>query len=67
VDQTARNIQEYDRLLEEHPNELNTVVSRGRVLGSLMPTRAFGKLILDSLLVLLIILKYKIYFEYGDL
>ncbi|KAJ3073969.1 hypothetical protein HDU98_000193 [Podochytrium sp. JEL0797] len=42
VDQTVRNIQEYNRLLEEHPGELETVVVKGRVLGGLMPTRAFG-------------------------
>ncbi|KAJ3158621.1 hypothetical protein HDU86_002584 [Geranomyces michiganensis] len=41
-DQTAANPAEYARLMEEHPNETNTVVSRGRVLGGLMPTRAFG-------------------------
>ncbi|TPX77435.1 hypothetical protein CcCBS67573_g01318 [Chytriomyces confervae] len=42
VDQTVRNPQEYNRLLDEHPGELETVVVKGRVLGGLMPTRAFG-------------------------
>lgn len=28
--------------MEEHPGEESTVVSRGRVLGGLMPSRAFG-------------------------
>ncbi|KAJ3190229.1 hypothetical protein HDU85_000522 [Gaertneriomyces sp. JEL0708] len=41
-DQTTANPREYARLLEEHPGEDNTVVARGRVLGGLMPTRAFG-------------------------
>ncbi|KAI8916602.1 phosphatase 2C-like domain-containing protein [Powellomyces hirtus] len=40
-DQTTANPAEYARLMEEHPNEQG-VVSRGRVLGGLMPTRAFG-------------------------
>ncbi|KAJ1551017.1 [Pyruvate dehydrogenase [acetyl-transferring]]-phosphatase 1, mitochondrial [Nowakowskiella sp. JEL0078] len=43
VDQTLRNPKEYARVLEEHPGENETAVSRGRILGSLMPTRAFGK------------------------
>ncbi|RKP03588.1 hypothetical protein CXG81DRAFT_3080, partial [Caulochytrium protostelioides] len=42
IDQTARNPQENSRLIEAHSRELETVVSRGRLLGSLMPTRAFG-------------------------
>ncbi|KAI8619024.1 phosphatase 2C-like domain-containing protein, partial [Chytriomyces sp. MP71] len=42
VDQTVKNPQEYSRLLDEHPGELETVVVKGRVLGGLMPTRAFG-------------------------
>ncbi|KAF9948645.1 hypothetical protein BGZ72_009454 [Mortierella alpina] len=41
-DQTGRNRWEVKRLQEEHPGEENTVVSRGRVLGGLEPTRAFG-------------------------
>ncbi|KAJ2159143.1 [Pyruvate dehydrogenase [acetyl-transferring]]-phosphatase 1, mitochondrial [Coemansia sp. RSA 552] len=39
-DQTAQNQKEYTRLAREHPDE--TVIQRGRVLGGLMPTRAFG-------------------------
>ncbi|KAJ3211082.1 hypothetical protein HDU67_004790 [Dinochytrium kinnereticum] len=42
ADQTVKNPNEYARLIEEHPGELETVVVRGRVLGGLMPTRAFG-------------------------
>jgi len=42
VDHTTKNPREYERLIEEHPGELETVVIRGRVLGGLMPTRAFG-------------------------
>ncbi|KAJ3416460.1 hypothetical protein HDV05_001618 [Chytridiales sp. JEL 0842] len=42
ADQTVKNAEEYGRLLDEHPGELETVVVRGRVLGGLMPTRAFG-------------------------
>ncbi|KAI9209664.1 phosphatase 2C-like domain-containing protein [Polychytrium aggregatum] len=42
VDQTVKNAREYGRLLDEHPGELETVVVKGRVLGGLMPTRAFG-------------------------
>ncbi|KAF9561037.1 hypothetical protein EC968_005921 [Mortierella alpina] len=41
-DQTGRNRWEVKRLQEEHPGEEATVVSRGRVLGGLEPTRAFG-------------------------
>ncbi|KAF9950962.1 hypothetical protein BGZ70_001161 [Mortierella alpina] len=41
-DQTGRNRWEVKRLQEEHPGEETTVVSRGRVLGGLEPTRAFG-------------------------
>ncbi|KAJ3326854.1 hypothetical protein HDU76_012597 [Blyttiomyces sp. JEL0837] len=41
-DQTVKNPNEYSRLVDEHPGELETVVVRGRVLGGLMPTRAFG-------------------------
>ncbi|KAI8926401.1 phosphatase 2C-like domain-containing protein [Entophlyctis helioformis] len=40
MDHTARNPGEYARMAEEHPGE--EVFSRGRVLGGLMPTRAFG-------------------------
>ncbi|KAI8825056.1 phosphatase 2C-like domain-containing protein [Fimicolochytrium jonesii] len=42
ADQTTTNPSEYARLLEEHPGEGETVVIRGRILGGLMPTRAFG-------------------------
>ena len=42
ADQTTKNPAEYARLLEEHPGEETTVVNRGRILGGLMPTRAFG-------------------------
>ncbi|KAI8908369.1 phosphatase 2C-like domain-containing protein [Gorgonomyces haynaldii] len=42
VDQTLKNPAEYMRIMEEHPGEETTVFSRGRVLGGLMPTRAFG-------------------------
>jgi pyruvate dehydrogenase phosphatase len=41
-DQTPRNPVEFSRLCEEHPGEDATVVVRGRVLGGLMPSRAFG-------------------------
>ncbi|TPX56338.1 hypothetical protein SpCBS45565_g08431 [Spizellomyces sp. 'palustris'] len=41
-DQTTANPAEHARLLEEHPHERDTVIVRGRVLGGLMPTRAFG-------------------------
>lgn len=45
ADHTIKNPVEHARMLEEHPGE--AVFSRGRVLGGLMPTRAFGKLLLD--------------------
>ncbi|KAF9425913.1 hypothetical protein BGZ76_003023 [Entomortierella beljakovae] len=41
-DQTGRNRWEVRRMQEEHPGEENTVIMRGRVLGGLEPTRAFG-------------------------
>ncbi|KAK3825031.1 MAG: phosphatase 2C-like domain-containing protein [Benniella sp.] len=41
-DQTGRNRWEVRRLQKEHPGEEDTVVMRGRVLGGLEPTRAFG-------------------------
>lgn len=41
-DQTTRNPEEYRRLVQEHPGEEFSVIIRGRVLGGLMPTRAFG-------------------------
>ncbi|KAJ2041802.1 hypothetical protein H4S03_000091 [Coemansia sp. S3946] len=40
-DQTASNPDEHARVLSEHPGE-DTAIRGGRVLGSLMPTRAFG-------------------------
>ncbi|GAA5985618.1 hypothetical protein JCM5350_004110 [Sporobolomyces pararoseus] len=42
-DQTGKNPKEVSRIQSEHPpDEQNTVISRGRVLGGLEPTRAFG-------------------------
>ncbi|KAF8759675.1 Protein serine threonine phosphatase 2C [Rhizoctonia solani] len=42
-DQTGRNINEYHRMVKEHPpDEASYVIQRGRVLGGLEPTRAFG-------------------------
>ena len=41
ADHTIKNPVEYARMLEEHPGE--EVFVRGRVLGGLMPTRAFGE------------------------
>jgi len=40
VDQTGRNMDEANRLRQEHPGEERDVVKRGRVLGGLEPTRA---------------------------
>ena len=46
VDQTLKNPQEFARLVDAHPeSERDTVAMRGRVLGGLMPTRAFGNCI----------------------
>ncbi|KAJ3218903.1 hypothetical protein HDU67_003542 [Dinochytrium kinnereticum] len=42
VDQTGSNPEERNRLVGEHPGEDETVVVRGRLLGYLMPSRAFG-------------------------
>lgn len=43
VDQTGRNLDEVKRIQREHPaEEAPYVVQRGRVLGGLEPTRAFG-------------------------
>jgi pyruvate dehydrogenase phosphatase len=42
TDQTGSNEEEAARLRAEHPGEESTVVRRGRVLGGLEPTRAFG-------------------------
>ncbi|KAA1466587.1 protein serine/threonine phosphatase 2C [Dentipellis sp. KUC8613] len=42
-DQTGRNPNELKRMQSEHPaEEANDVIRRGRVLGGLEPTRAFG-------------------------
>ncbi|KZT05666.1 protein serine/threonine phosphatase 2C [Laetiporus sulphureus 93-53] len=42
-DQTGRNPSELKRLQSEHPaDEANAVVTRGRILGGLEPSRAFG-------------------------
>lgn len=41
IDQTGDNLNEVRRIQEEHPNEPN-VITRGRILGSLQPSRAFG-------------------------
>jgi pyruvate dehydrogenase phosphatase len=42
-DQTGRSAKEVARMQAEHPaSEKDTVISRGRVLGGLEPTRAFG-------------------------
>ncbi|KAJ2351219.1 [Pyruvate dehydrogenase [acetyl-transferring]]-phosphatase 1, mitochondrial [Coemansia erecta] len=40
-DQTAKNNNEVSRMSREHPGE-SAVIHKGRVLGGLMPTRAFG-------------------------
>ncbi|KAI9137788.1 phosphatase 2C-like domain-containing protein [Paraphysoderma sedebokerense] len=42
TDHTAENPSELKRVMSEHPGEENTVVMRGRILGGLMPFRAFG-------------------------
>ena len=43
VDQTGRNLAEVRRIQREHPpDEAAFVIQRGRVLGGLEPTRAFG-------------------------
>lgn len=42
-DQTGRNLNEQTRIQSEHPrDEAEVVVQRGRVLGGLEPSRAFG-------------------------
>ena len=41
-DQTGDAEKEVQRLKREHPGEESTVIQRGRVLGHLQPTRAFG-------------------------
>ncbi|KAJ1330453.1 hypothetical protein BSLG_009371 [Batrachochytrium salamandrivorans] len=40
ADQTFKNPKEYARLVDDHPGE--DVIIKGRILGGLMPTRAFG-------------------------
>lgn len=42
TDQTGSNEEEVARIRSEHPGEEDSVIRRGRVLGSLEPTRAFG-------------------------
>lgn len=42
VDQNAQNKDEVDRLNEAHPKEEQTIITMGRLLGSLMPLRSFG-------------------------
>ena len=42
LDQTAKSKDEYNRIVKEHPGEESTVVVRNRILGGLMPSRAFG-------------------------
>lgn len=42
IDQTGSNEAEAKRMQLEHPGEEERVIRRGRVLGSLEPTRAFG-------------------------
>ena len=55
-DQQYDNDEELKRLHKEHPGEEKTVVVGGRLLGSLMPLRAFGdvsyKWTIDDLLIL---------------
>ncbi|KAJ2554535.1 hypothetical protein EV175_002552, partial [Coemansia sp. RSA 1933] len=41
-DQTGKNKHELARMQREHPGEEHAVIHRGRILGALMPTRAFG-------------------------
>ncbi|KAG8960380.1 hypothetical protein FRC03_006577 [Tulasnella sp. 419] len=42
-DQTGRNIKELERIRSEHPPEESShVIQRGRILGGLEPSRAFG-------------------------
>ena len=41
IDQTGDNPEEVERIRNEHPKEPN-VIARGRILGSLQPSRAFG-------------------------
>lgn len=48
-DQTPRNPEELRRMMQEHPGEEYTVVVNGRVLGGLMPTRAFGWVVFTTI------------------
>jgi pyruvate dehydrogenase phosphatase len=42
VDHGVENAREVERMMAAHPNEEDTLLVRGRVLGGLQPTRAFG-------------------------
>ena len=42
VDQQVGDLEEVNRLHRDHPGEEDTVISGGRLLGSLMPLRSFG-------------------------
>lgn len=42
IDQNAQNKEEVSRLKKAHPGEEGTVITMGRLLGSLMPLRSFG-------------------------
>ncbi|ORY83123.1 phosphatase 2C-like domain-containing protein [Protomyces lactucae-debilis] len=42
IDQTGSTPSEQERLRREHPQEIDTVVRNGRILGGLEPSRAFG-------------------------
>lgn len=42
VDQQVSDQEEVNRLRRDHPGEEDTVISAGRLLGSLMPLRSFG-------------------------
>ena len=42
LDQNADNKDEVNRLIQAHPNEEKTLITMGRLLGNLMPLRAFG-------------------------
>lgn len=41
-DQNAANSNEVDRVRQEHPNEVRSVIVNNRLLGGLMPFRSFG-------------------------
>jgi pyruvate dehydrogenase phosphatase len=42
VDHGVENAREIERMTADHPGEEATLFMRGRVLGGLQPTRAFG-------------------------